>query len=273
MIGGQHSDALQDSVDGILDAWARERPDLDFSPIGVVTRLGRVRGYLDEGLNALFKRYDLSAADFQVVVALRRTGKPYRLAQARLMSQLALTSGTVSVRIDRLVKRGVVVRDADPSDARVALVRLTPAGLALFDEIAPEHLANEDRLLSSLDDTDRKHLADLLRRLLVSFEHRTVEAGLRLGLRLESAHVARSRRIAVGLSDVPGLLVTQSPPGTPAAEAGVIRGDLLVDLDGTALRDAAALQTALSRVVGGRARLRLLRGNHELEVEVTFPTP
>ena len=36
-----------DSVDHVLADWAHERPDLDFTPVGVVTRLARVRGYLD----------------------------------------------------------------------------------------------------------------------------------------------------------------------------------------------------------------------------------
>lgn len=236
---------MRDSVDKILADWAREEPALDFSPVGIITRLARVRGHLDDGLSALFARYDLSPADFQVLVALRRSGTPYRLAQARLMSQLALTSGTVSVRINRLERRGVVAREPDPNDARVSLVRLTEEGLRLFDAVAPAHLANEDRLLSALDEDDRLLLTDLLRKLLLSFEHGSIEAALPWGLRLEPAHRARERRVAAGLSDTAGLLVAEAIPGTPAAEAGVAVGDLLIEVCGHPVRDEAALHHAV----------------------------
>jgi hypothetical protein len=43
-----------DSVDHVLADWARERPDLDFTPVGVVTRLARVRGYLDAAVASVF---------------------------------------------------------------------------------------------------------------------------------------------------------------------------------------------------------------------------
>jgi DNA-binding MarR family transcriptional regulator len=139
----------RDSVDDILDGWAAERPDLDVRPVGIVTRLARLRGYLDAELVAVFERYGLTPADFQVIVTLRRAGRPFQLPQARLMAQLALTSGTVSVRVDRLVKRGIVVRERDDNDARVTLIGLSDQGHRLFDEIAPVHLRNEDRLLSA----------------------------------------------------------------------------------------------------------------------------
>src|SRR6185312_12829398 len=108
-----------------------------------VTRLERARTYIAAGLSEVFSRYGLSAADFQVVVNLRRAGSPYRLPQARLMKALTLTSGTVSVRIERLVKLGIVTREPDPADARGQLVQLTSRGLQLFDDIAPVHLADE----------------------------------------------------------------------------------------------------------------------------------
>jgi DNA-binding MarR family transcriptional regulator len=264
-------------VDAILADWARERPDLDFSPVGIITRLSRIRAHLDAELAAVFRRFDLSPADFQVIVALRRRGAPYRMSQAALMAQQSLTSGTISVRVDRMVKLGLVEREASPDDARVALVRLTEDGLRLFDEVAPVHLANEDRLLSALDDDDRRELAGLLRRLLASFERGTVDVSLPLGLRVEPAHVARARRVAVGLSDTPGLLVVETIAGTPAAEAGVLRGDLLVSVGGVPVRSgdgiAAALRSGRSRRAGQPVCtvLGILRGNEPLQLPVTLP--
>ncbi len=263
---------VPDSIDRLLADWARERPDLDVSPVGIINRLGRVRAHLDVALVDVYRRFDLTSADFRVIVALRRAGAPYQLPQARLTSQLALTSGTISLRVHRLTKRGIVTLEADPDDKRGQRVRLTADGLRLFDEIAPLHLANEDRLLSSLSADERITLAGLLRKLLLSFESGTVQAGLPLGMRLEPAHLARDRRAAVGLSDTPGLLITETIAGTPAATAGLARGDLIIAVNGTESRSEDVLAQAIDRAgPGGRLRISVLRGNDPHQVTVDIP--
>jgi DNA-binding MarR family transcriptional regulator len=262
-VGVSTSRRERDSVDDIVEQWAAERPDLDVRPVGIITRLARVRAHLDAELVAVFDRYDLSPADFQVIVTLRRAGAPFQLPQARLMTALGLTSGTISVRVDRLVRRGVVTREPDDTDARVTRIRLTGEGVRLFDEIAPVHLANEDRLLSALDDDERGTLAALLRRLLASFEHPTGEGPRPWGLLLEPAHRARKRRVAVGLSDTPGLLVSDVTPDSPAAVAGIARGDLIVTVNGRQARCTAVLDPDASEL-----RADLLRGSDLITVQL-----
>ena len=262
----------RDTVDRILAEWAVQRPDLDFSPVGIVTRLERARTYIAAGLSEVFSRYGLSAADFQVVVNLRRAGSPYRLPQARLMKALTLTSGTVSVRIERLVKLGIVTREPDPADARGQLVQLTSRGLQLFDDIAPVHLANEDRLLSALSPAEREVLAGLLRRLLSSFESGGTGVAASLGLTLEPARLARARRQAVGLSDRAGLLVAAVAPDSAGHTAGIERGDLLISLDGVEVVSSTGLALLLENLLGhGTVLAVLLRGDEELTVRVTMP--
>src|ERR1700758_2139554 len=203
------SRAAWDSVDYLLNDWARERPGLDFTPVGVILRMGRVRRHLERRLGEVFARHGLTAADFQVLVNLRRSGEPYCMPQARLMEALGLTSGTVSLRLDRLVKAGTVSREPDPDDRRGSLIRLTADGLRLFEAVAPEHLANEERLLSALTAEQSTTLANLLRHVLASLEPPHCSVSARLGLSVESAIVARTRRVAVGLSDTAGLLVAE----------------------------------------------------------------
>jgi hypothetical protein len=53
-----------DDVDRLLADWAGQRPDLDFTPVGVVTRLSRLCGYLDAELAGVFARFGLTSADF-----------------------------------------------------------------------------------------------------------------------------------------------------------------------------------------------------------------
>src|SRR5690349_9773474 len=162
---------VQDSVDRIVAEWGTERPELDVGPVEVLTRLSRVRTRVDDELAAVFAQYDLSAADFTVIAALRRAGAPYTLPQSVLMARLGLTSGTVSVRLGRLEGKGMVTRAPSSDDARGVLVTLTDKGAQLFDRVAPVPLANEDVLLSALNPEERRQLAALLRKLLVAFEH------------------------------------------------------------------------------------------------------
>ncbi len=264
----------RDRIDHLLLDWERERPDLDFTPVAVIARLGRVRTYIDAELAAVFARYGLSHADFVVIITLRRSGQPFQMPQARLMDALGLTSGTVSVRLDRLEKNGVVTRQPDPTSARSSLVQLTDKGLRLFDHVAPTHLLNEDRLLSALSDDERQTLADLLRHLLASFESTTTDVAAELGLTLEPAHLARARRQAVGLSDTPGLLVVGVAAHSPAADAGVERGDLLTELDGIPTRSTVALAILLEDLLRRRtAKIRVLRGNEQISLRLRLPPP
>jgi DNA-binding MarR family transcriptional regulator len=244
---------VEDVVDRVVREWAAELPDLPVAPIEVVTRVGRLRARFDDELAGLFARFDLSAADFAVIAALRRAGSPYRLPQSVLMTRLGLTSGTISVRLTRLVAKDVVERSPSPDDARGTLITLTGKGLRLFDDVAPAHLENEDLLLSALTADEREQLAGLLRKLLIGFEHERTRGPW--GLTLASAHIARRMRTSVGLSDTPGLLVLGISPETPDV---LQAGDLLVAVDGVELRSCAALAEHAAGVHA--VEIQLLRG-------------
>lgn len=159
-----------DWVDEVRAAWARERPELDTAPAGVVGRVGRLAQFFDARLERTFRRFGLTRAGFDVLGALRRSGAPYRLPQKQLMRALLRSSGTTSFRIDRLEQRGLVRRLPNPDDHRGVFVELTEEGRRLVDEVAPAHLANEEQLLVGLTSEERETLAGLLRKLLVGFE-------------------------------------------------------------------------------------------------------
>src|SRR6478609_6352360 len=176
--------APRDSVDALLASWRERRPDLDFSPVAVISRLGRVRGHLDAQLDELFAAHGLSAPSFGVLVTLARVDDGGGVSQRRLMDELGLTSGTISVRMDRLVELGLIERKPDPESKRTTLITLTARGRELFERIVPAHLANERRLLAALSDDELQTLSGLLRKLLVEFEGSRPAARTRLGLTL-----------------------------------------------------------------------------------------
>lgn len=159
-----------DSVDAVLSGWRDAGPSLDVTPVAIVLRLGRIRALMEGRMEAVMSRHGLTLGDFSAMAAIARLEGDDGVSQARLMGELGLTSGTVSVRVDRLVSAGRAVRAADPADRRGARVRLTPEGRRLFEAAAPEHLANERDMLHALSAPQQQRLANLLRPLLASLE-------------------------------------------------------------------------------------------------------
>jgi DNA-binding MarR family transcriptional regulator len=265
-----HPCSPRDSVDVLLESWAARRSDLDFSPVAIVARLERVRGHFDRELDRVFADHELTRPSFEVLVTLARLEEPAGVSQRRLMDELGLTSGTVSVRIDRLIEHGLVERRRDPDSKRNVLIALTKRGHEVFERVAPAHLANEERLLAALSDADRRALEELLRKLLVEFEgsRPPKDASEHLGLVLAPAHAAIAMRESVGLPRVAGLLVHAVEPGTPASAAGISPGDLLIRANGRELRSSAALYAALEETDDAAIELRLLRVGDELTVEI-----
>jgi DNA-binding MarR family transcriptional regulator len=152
-----------DPVERLLGQWARERPDLDVSPMGVVGRISRLARRIDLAQRATFARYDLDPAGFDVLATLRRSGAPYALTPGDLMRTAMVTSGAITQRLDRLEARELVMRGPHPEDGRGVLVTLTAAGRDLVDRVLPDHLATEQRLLAGLPQAERARLARLLR--------------------------------------------------------------------------------------------------------------
>jgi DNA-binding MarR family transcriptional regulator len=263
----------RDSVDALLDSWASRRSDLDFTPVAVIARLDRVRAHVDRELDRVFAEHELTRPNFEVLVTLARLEDEGGVTQRQLMDALGLTSGTVSVRIDRLVEQALVERRRDPRSRRSVLIALTERGRELFERVVPAHLANEARLLSALSDEDRRLLEELLRKLLVEFEgsRRPEEAGNRLGLVLRPAHQAIAMRESVGLPRVAGLLVHAVEPDTPASEAQLSAGDVLIEANGRELRSSAALYAAIEERGQGALALRVLRGSEQLAITIPLP--
>lgn len=262
---------VPDATDRVLHQWAKVRPDLDVSSVGIIGRLVRLRAIIDEEQEAVFAEHGVSNPTFTALVTLVRINQPGGISQRELADEMGLTPGTVSARIDRLVADGLVTRSPDPADKRGSRVTLTGRGRDLFEAVVPAHLANQVRLLGSLTPDEQATLAGLLRKLLVAFEgsaeleHQPV----RLGLTLAPVHVAVAMQRAVGLPEHPGLLVRAAEERSPAAAAGLTEGDILTEAGGTPLRSVSALYAAISEALpAGRLDLRVRRGLRDRTVSV-----
>ncbi len=160
---------MRDEVDELVEAWARERSDLDLSAMAVFSRISRLARHLDLARREAFTAHDIESWEFDVLAALRRAGAPYELSPGRLLRETLVTSGTMTNRVDRLAARGFVERSPDPDDRRGVIVRLTPEGKTAVDGAFGALLDAERALLSGLPAKERTRLAGLLRSLLEPF--------------------------------------------------------------------------------------------------------
>ena len=150
-----------DRVARIQEAWARERPDLDVSPQGVIGRLHRLAGYLTEELCVVYRRHGLGEGEFDVLATLRRAGEPFERAPGELARHTMVTTGAITKRIDRLERDGLVTRRASAGDGRGRVVGHA-AGRRVIDDAFTDHMANERRLLDALDPADAERLETIL---------------------------------------------------------------------------------------------------------------
>lgn len=165
---------MRDDVDGLVQAWQRERPDLDVTPLEVLSRVLRLARHLDLARRAAFEGHGLEVWEFDVLAALRRAGPPYTMSPGQLITQTLVSSGTMTNRIDRLAARRLVERLPDPVDGRGIQVRLTAAGRSRVDDAMADLLDREREILAPLSDRQRATLATLLRSLVAPFDHSSV---------------------------------------------------------------------------------------------------
>jgi DNA-binding MarR family transcriptional regulator len=157
--------ADRDRIDELVAQWAAQRPDLDTEVMAVIARLLAVGELVGRRIDASAAAHGLDRGQGDVLFTLRRAGPPYRLSPTQLAASLLVTSGTMTNRLDRLQRRGLIERVANPTDRRGMDVRLTGAGVRLADELVTAHVANEEELLSPLGAREREQLVRITRKL------------------------------------------------------------------------------------------------------------
>jgi DNA-binding MarR family transcriptional regulator len=102
---------------------------------------------------------DLSIAEMHTLTAIG----PY---DARTMTNtaedLGITTGTLTVAIDRLVKKGYVHRERDKRDKRIVRISLTHTGKLACRMNSKFHRVLAKHILAGYNADDRKHLLDLV---------------------------------------------------------------------------------------------------------------
>ena len=234
-------------------------------PTTLVDSVLSVAAQLEPELEEALAEHRLTRPSFQVLsVLLDAEGNA--LTQRELMAKVARTSGTVSVRLARLERAGLVTREPDPDDRRTVTVTLTDRGREWIEAAKPAYDEAAARLVSGVQDADA--LAGQIAGWQGFFTPDDGDAP-RLGVAVAPAAVASRMRRAVGLPGRHGVLVLKVKRDSAADQAGLARGDLVTGAAGTEIRTIGDLHRALHRAKG-TVKLDVVRGVDERSVEVNL---
>ena len=125
--------------------------------------LVRAEATLTRRLAADLDRVGVSATGFAMLVLLTSAGGELELRAIR--RRLSASKATATEVLDTLENRGFVVRSRLEHDRRAVAVTLTPAGRALVTHAFPAHAERVREAFGGLDETEKRQLADLCRKL------------------------------------------------------------------------------------------------------------
>ena len=108
------------------------------------------------------QRFALSVTEWRVMAVL---GRYPNLSANQVAQRTAMDKVAVSRAVAKLLESGRLERDFDDDDRRRSVLRLSPDGLAVYDQILPLALGFENLILADMSDTERDLLFRLLDRL------------------------------------------------------------------------------------------------------------
>jgi DNA-binding MarR family transcriptional regulator len=135
----------------------------------VVTAISRISRRLDVDYRDQLAELGVSHGVWTVLSALALAGRGTALTPSRLADISGVSPSTIH-RLDRMSDRGLLTRTADPDNRTRLRVELTADGWALFTRIVLEGDVVESKVLDPLSPVERRHLAELLERVLAGLD-------------------------------------------------------------------------------------------------------
>ncbi len=160
----------EDHVDRRLEELCGgELPDLDLDVEGIVERIQGLEKRFRLAMEDTLESHGLSYGEWKVLCRLRRA-HDHASTPGELSTNLELSTGAMTNRLDRLEKDGFVRRQPDPSDRRGVRVELTEDGDQAWVESTNTQAIKEALVASALTKDEQHQLNALLRKLMLEFE-------------------------------------------------------------------------------------------------------
>jgi len=156
------------------DDFYDQTPDANVLATEAVMNTIRTADMLFDQIGRLLRPLHVSAAGGLVLGILRDHGS---MTPSELGKRLIVTRATVTGLLDSLEQRGFVRRSANPADRRSLIVRITPAGLTVVQELRTIVHRQEKAWMASLSDSDLPSYIEHLHRIQDSLVGATEGAG------------------------------------------------------------------------------------------------
>jgi MarR family 2-MHQ and catechol resistance regulon transcriptional repressor len=104
----------------------------------------------------------LCLTDFAALEALLHKGP---LTITEIQGKVPLASGSMTAAVDRLDKKGLVVRTPAPGDRRAKVLELTPEGRRVVETAFRRHAAELEAAMAVLNPSEKRQLHALLKKL------------------------------------------------------------------------------------------------------------
>ncbi|HIV59466.1 MAG TPA: MarR family transcriptional regulator [Candidatus Stackebrandtia faecavium] len=173
-----------DDTDELVEHWRSVVPQIDPQVERVVDRILIAARYLDRLAGDMAAKHELQRADYEILARLFWVGPPYRLRPSQLAAGTMTAATTITSRLDRMQRRGLITRSRDAKDRRVLAAELTDEGRDLFERIVAEQAAMEREIFSQLSGGELDSLAKLLNSSMTALESRLGAAPRRVTLAL-----------------------------------------------------------------------------------------
>lgn len=134
--------------------------------MALISRLQQATKEINDELCLSSGKQKLTDASFEVLATLLRAGPPHSLSPGELLDQMLITSGTMTTRIDKLEKKGLVKRKTKKDDKRSVNVALTKKGLKLIEKVILEHVKTQEEIVSVFNDEEQQLFIALLKKYL-----------------------------------------------------------------------------------------------------------
>jgi len=161
----------EDHIDRLLRRLSEADADIDLEVEGIVDRIGSINKRVRSALKETLAEYDLTPEHWGVLTTLA-LDDDFCSTPGDLASDLDLSSGAMTSRIDRLEQLGLVRRLPDPADRRGVRVELTDAGRRAWDRALSVQGRKEAFFASALSKKEQQQLNALLRKLVLAFDSR-----------------------------------------------------------------------------------------------------
>ncbi len=145
---------------GHLKSELKKRRPFESRPEEVVLNLLRTNDRIQLRFARLFGRHGLTPAQYNILRILRGEGKPLPILEIASRT-IAVVPGITGL-IDRLEKKGLVVRERCATDRRVIFVAPTEKGLLLLGALDEPVESLHERLVAHLSGDEMSELIRLL---------------------------------------------------------------------------------------------------------------